>query len=152
MRKEESSKVNAHEDIILTEIRVVFDRYQIGKFDRTEEELIQLRTSIDDFEELQVTVTERILENTDIKVKSKEFDDLVQDIMYVTYLAMHFTGVYVDSGDFEELKGMTFKEVWSELPVQHKADVLEMSVVLEDTLAVVHGMYLLMAQLHGSKL
>lgn len=132
--------------LINKEIRLVFDTFGIGEFERPEGELRYLRMNADDIAEVESSVVKSIVAETSIKEEDTEFEDVVKLAIYSYYLMLHFTDMYLKSGDFPGLTGHDFKDVWERIPVWDKSTVVEMAIILEDTLTIVHGMYLLLAQ------
>lgn len=133
--------------VIDKEIRLVFDKFQIGNFDKTEKELWGLRYSAGDLEEVERSVMDKILSNTDIEEDEEALASTVESVVYTYYLMLNFTDMYLTSGDFSGLAGKPFKDIWGKISLEDKVSVVELAVIVEDTLSIVHGMYLLLSQL-----
>lgn len=133
--------------VIQKELELVFDEFNLGEYDRTEDEMQGLRYSANDLEKVITNVTDEIVKDTDIEEDSEELSDVVKTSVYAYYLMLHFTDVYLTTGDFMGLSNYTFESVWKKIHIKDKSKVIEMVLMLEDTMVIVHGMYLLIAQI-----
>ena len=133
--------------VIQKELELVFDEFNLGEYDRTKDEMKGLRYSANDLEKVITNVTDEIVKDTDIEEDSEELSDVVKTSVYAYYLMLHFTDVYLITGDFMGLSNYTFESVWKKIHIKDKSKVIEMVLMLEDTMVIVHGMYLLIAQI-----
>ena len=136
----------SREEVIERELRVIFGEYDIGELGRSRDEFLELRLASDDFEEVEDKVIDNILKNTSITEEAKEFPDIVKTVIYGYYLGLHFTEYYLSSGDFEELSGEPFKEVWAKLDTEDIVTIIGMYMFLGDTGTLMYGIYVLLAQ------
>ena len=133
--------------VIQKELELVFDEFNLGEYDRTKDEMQGLRYSANDLEKVITNVTDEIVKDTDIEEDTEELSDVVKTSVYAYYLMLHFTDVYLTTGDFMGLSNYTFESVWKKIHIKDKSKVIEMVLMLEDTMVIVHGMYLLIAQI-----
>lgn len=134
------------DEVIHQELQLIFSKYNMGEFDRTVDELQGLRYSANDFEQVEQEVTKRVLSETTIKEKDKDFEEVVQITIYSYYLMLHFTDMYLSNGDFMGLSDKTFEAIWKRIDIHDKSTIIEMALILEDTMVIVYGTYLLLSQ------
>lgn len=139
----DSKELDMRDSIIDAEISMIFSTFGDNLFTCTGDELKELRYEANDFEEVYKVNIQRLSEGED--ETSKEFKNLLNTIILNYYLMLEFTSEYLNVQD-NTVKGKTFREVWDTITIKDKALVIETSIVLEDTKALVSGMYLLLAQ------
>lgn len=139
----------SREDIISQEIRLVFDTFNIGELGNTEEELYDLRHEANDLETVEVESVKRILGNTDLSEEDTEFDEVVQEVIYSYYLVLHFVDFYIQAGDFPRLTDKGFGTAWRNISVLDKVTLIEMYVLLGDSMTIAYGVYIYLTQLEN---
>lgn len=144
-------EIKIRETIINNELDIVYSEFNLGSLGIPRKEIKELRNKAEDFEEIMSMVSDRVLAETDMEEDENAFIDTLQTALYALYNMIYITEVYLTGGDFKELEGLEFEQVWSKLSVKDKEFIIASYLRLGDMLVVYYGVYILMNQVENNK-
>ena len=114
------NKDSERSDIVDKELDIVYGVMNLSVLDISKRRIKELRLQASDFEEIMRMLSERVLEETDMKEDEDDFIETIQTVYYAMYNMIYVVDVYLEGEDFKELEGLTFAEVWNRLRVKDK--------------------------------